>query len=117
MESRELKQHAPLLCNIFASGEGMKSDAISLFTRGRYWLELVKDAEAGIWKIKHWNLKSAWGQGDWSVVQPIHSSMSTRVAVGLAKRLSWLPWMTYRWSGLARREPGLDHGHVASSGK
>jgi hypothetical protein len=48
----------------------MKSDAVQYLylPGGRYWLELVKDAEQGIWKIKHWKLKSAWGQGDWSVV-------------------------------------------------
>lgn len=52
----------------YRTGEGLKPGSDSLLAGGIYWLELVKDASDGLWKIKHWILKSSWGQGDWNVI-------------------------------------------------
>ncbi|KAK4861714.1 hypothetical protein LT330_003749 [Penicillium expansum] len=51
----------------YREGEGMKPDSDFLLAGGFYAVELVKDAGDGLWKIKHWTLKTTWGQGDWGV--------------------------------------------------
>ncbi|OQD73224.1 hypothetical protein PENDEC_c016G02484 [Penicillium decumbens] len=55
------------LAQHYRGGEGMKPDAVPLLAGALYWMDLVKDAGDGLWKIKHWKLKSTWGQGDWGV--------------------------------------------------
>lgn len=51
----------------YRGGEGMNHGSNFLFAGGLYWVELVKDSRDGLWKIKHWTLKSTWGRGDWGV--------------------------------------------------
>lgn len=51
----------------YRGGEGMKPGADFLLAGGLYAVELVKDAGDGLWKIKHWTLKTTWAQGDWAV--------------------------------------------------
>lgn len=62
---------AELTCTALAQhyfhGEGLNPKAASLLAGSLYWVELVKVEEGGLWKIKHWKLKMAWAQGDWSV--------------------------------------------------
>ena len=55
------------LAQHFRPNEGMKADAVNLLAGALYWLELVKDSNDGLWKIKHWIMKSTWAQGDWGV--------------------------------------------------
>lgn len=55
------------LAQHYRGGEGMKSGAVPLLAGALYWLDLIKDAGDGLWKIKHLKLKSTWGQGDWGV--------------------------------------------------
>ena len=63
---------AQLTCSSMAQhypgGEGMKADSVHLLAGGFYYLDLVKDSADGLWKIKHWTVKSTWSQGDYSVV-------------------------------------------------
>lgn len=51
----------------YRGGEGMTPGSDFLLAGGLYAVELVKDAGDGLWKIKHWTLKTTWGQGDWAV--------------------------------------------------
>ncbi|KGO75581.1 hypothetical protein PITC_098640 [Penicillium italicum] len=55
------------LAQHYRDGEGMKPGSDFLLAGGLYTVELVKDAGDGLWKIKHWTLKTTWGQGDRSV--------------------------------------------------
>ncbi|CAI7584244.1 unnamed protein product [Penicillium palitans] len=52
----------------YRGGEGMKPGSDFLLGGGHYAVELVKDAGDGLWKIKHWTLKTTWGQGDWAYI-------------------------------------------------
>ncbi|EPX75397.1 uncharacterized protein SOCG_01145 [Schizosaccharomyces octosporus yFS286] len=52
----------------YRGGEGMNPSSDFLLAGGLYWVELVKDSGDGLWKIKHWTLKSTWGQGDWGIL-------------------------------------------------
>lgn len=55
------------LAQHYRTGEGMKPGTTPLLAGSFYWVDLIKDNEAGLWKIKHLKLKSIWGQGDWGV--------------------------------------------------
>lgn len=55
------------LAQHYRDGEGMEPGTVPLLVGSLYWLDLIKDHEDGLWKIKHWKLKSTWGQGDWGV--------------------------------------------------
>lgn len=55
------------LAQHYRGGEGMKPNATQLLAGSLYWLDMVKDAGDGLWKIKKLVLKSTWGQGDWAV--------------------------------------------------
>ncbi|WBW71001.1 SnoaL-like domain [Schizosaccharomyces osmophilus] len=52
----------------YRGGEGMNPGSDFLLAGGLYWVELVKDSGDGLWKMKHWTLKSTWGQGDWGIL-------------------------------------------------
>lgn len=55
------------LAQHFRPEEGMKAGAVPLLAGALYWLELIKDSSDGLWKIKHWTMKTTWAQGDWGV--------------------------------------------------
>ncbi|EED13338.1 conserved hypothetical protein [Talaromyces stipitatus ATCC 10500] len=55
------------LAQHYHGGEGMKAGAIPLLAGSFYWVDLVRDAGDGLWKVKKWKLKTSWGQGDWGV--------------------------------------------------
>ncbi|KAJ5280634.1 hypothetical protein N7478_006006 [Penicillium angulare] len=55
------------LAQHYRGGEGMKPGSEPLLAGSLYWVELVNDSADGLWKVKHWTLKSSWGQGDWTV--------------------------------------------------
>ena len=55
------------LAQHYRDGEGMEPGTVPILVGSLYWLDLIKDHEDGLWKIKHWKLKSTWGQGDWGV--------------------------------------------------
>ncbi|CAI7634725.1 unnamed protein product [Penicillium viridicatum] len=50
-----------------SKAQGMKPGSDFLLAGGLYAVELVKDAGDGLWKIKHWTLKTTWAQGYWVV--------------------------------------------------
>ena len=45
----------------------MKPGSDFLLAGGLYAVELERNAGDGLWKMKHWTLKTTWGQGDWGV--------------------------------------------------
>ncbi|KAJ5108263.1 hypothetical protein N7456_004938 [Penicillium angulare] len=55
------------LAQHYRGGEGMQPGSVPLLAGSLYWVELVHDSADGLWKVKHWTLKSNWGQGDWTV--------------------------------------------------
>lgn len=55
------------LAQHYRAGEGMKPGAAPLLAGSLYWIELVKDAGDGLWKFKHWKIKTTWGHGEWGV--------------------------------------------------
>lgn len=66
-ESRRAELTCSALAQHYNGGEGMKPGAVPLLAGSLYWLQLVKDQEDGLWKAKHWKVKSTWGQGNWGV--------------------------------------------------
>ena len=57
-----LAQHCP-------RGRGAEPNGPKYMTGGEYWLDLIKDREDGLWKIRKWVLDIIWRQGDSSVMQ------------------------------------------------
>ncbi|KXL51491.1 MAG: hypothetical protein FE78DRAFT_135696, partial [Acidomyces sp. 'richmondensis'] len=57
-----LAQHCP-------SGRGKEPDGPKYLVGGEYFIDLLKDEEDGMWKIKTWILEVIWRQGDRSVMQ------------------------------------------------
>jgi hypothetical protein len=50
----------------YRKGEGIQTDAKNLLSGSMYFLDLVKEGE--LWKIKKWDMKLTWLQGDASIV-------------------------------------------------
>ena len=48
--------------------QGTEAGATRLLTGSLYFLDLVKDDQDGLWKIKHWKLQLVWAEGDWGVM-------------------------------------------------
>ena len=59
---------ASALAQHYRHKEGIEVGATSLMTGSLYFLDLVKDDEGGLWKIKNWKLKLIWAEGDWSIM-------------------------------------------------
>ncbi|BCS04004.1 uncharacterized protein AKAW2_70882S [Aspergillus luchuensis] len=63
------------LAQHYAPGQGLRDNSRSLLVGSLYWYEFVKDESdgggggGGLWKIKHWRVKSVWSEGDWSILQ------------------------------------------------
>lgn len=55
-------QHCP-------PGKGRSPDGPKYLTGGEYWVDLVRDKESGLWKIKKWVVKTVWCRGSVSVMQ------------------------------------------------
>jgi hypothetical protein len=56
-----MAQHCP-------PGKGREVDAPKYLVGGEYFIDLVRDDEDGLWKIKKFVLKAIWTQGDASVM-------------------------------------------------
>lgn len=52
------------LAQHFNDGEGLKAGSDFKLNGGFYYMDLVKDSGDGLWKIKHWTLRSVWREGD-----------------------------------------------------
>ena len=48
--------------------QGTEAGATRLLTGSLYFLDLIKDDEDALWKIKHWKLQLVWSEGDWGVI-------------------------------------------------
>ncbi|EAW17020.1 nuclear transport factor 2 family protein [Aspergillus fischeri NRRL 181] len=57
------------LAQHYAPGQGLQDGSKSLLVGSLYWYEFIKDESDGLWKIKHWRIKSVWSEGDWSILQ------------------------------------------------
>jgi len=58
---------ATVLSQHFAGGKGMEPDQKNLLSGSLYRGELIRDLD-GLWKFMHLQIKSTWGQGDYSVI-------------------------------------------------
>lgn len=61
--------HAYALAQHCPSGRGKEPDGPKYLVGGEYFIDLLKDEEDGMWKIKTWILEVIWRQGDRSVMQ------------------------------------------------
>ena len=72
IDVKEGASTASLLANAVAhhyrTGEGVDSASQGLVSGGFYNVDLVKDSNDGSWKIKQFELKLVWTQGDRSVM-------------------------------------------------
>ncbi|CAD6586383.1 MAG: hypothetical protein ASARMPRED_002521 [Alectoria sarmentosa] len=59
---------ASALAQHYRRKQGTEAGATRLLTGSLYFLDLVKDGEDGLWKIKHWRLQLVWTEGDWGVM-------------------------------------------------
>lgn len=57
----------------YREGEGMVPDAKRLLAGSMYWVDVTKEANTGLWKMKKWSLKLIWVEGDLSIVMPSES--------------------------------------------
>ena len=62
LTATSMNQHAP-------RGRGNEPDGPKFLAGGRYWVDFVK--VNGEWKIKKWEMKIIWMQGDASVMQSV----------------------------------------------
>lgn len=56
------------LAQHYKPGEGMMPDTKRLLSGSMYWIDVVKDGESGLWKVKSWIMKIIWVEGDMSIV-------------------------------------------------
>ena len=59
---------ASALAQHYRHKQGTEPGATRFLTGGLYFLELVKDGQDGLWKIKHWKLQPVWTEGDRGVM-------------------------------------------------
>jgi len=64
LSAYSLAQHCPL-------GKGQEPEGPKYTGGTIYLIDLVKDENDGIWKIKKWAMNGIWGQGDKSVMEGI----------------------------------------------
>lgn len=67
-DSTTASMTASALAQHYRRKQGTEAGATRLLTGSLYFLELVKDGEDGLWKIKHWKLQLVWTEGDWGVM-------------------------------------------------
>ena len=58
------------LAQHFSVGKGQEPGSPQLLVAGEYAVDLVKDEDDGLWKIKKWISDVIWRQGDRSVMVP-----------------------------------------------
>lgn len=61
--------HAYALAQHCPKGKGVDLDGQKYLVASTYFVNLVKDKSDGLWKIKRWEMKTIWRQGDRSVMQ------------------------------------------------
>ncbi|ROV91537.1 hypothetical protein VMCG_09429 [Cytospora schulzeri] len=59
---------ATAMAQHYRGGQGADPAAPRYMSGVLYWLDLVKDEGDGLWKAKHWKLRSIWGEGDRGVM-------------------------------------------------
>ena len=52
----------------YRPGEGNKPDAPHLLAGSKYFIDVVKDASDGLWKVQNWRMNVIWRDGDNSVL-------------------------------------------------
>lgn len=60
---------ASVLSQHYRGGKGMETDQKSLMAGSVYYVDLVKDGEGELWRIKALQLSSDWVEGDWAVMK------------------------------------------------
>lgn len=58
------------LAQHYRTGEGLQPETDRLLSGSLYRVDIVKDGEDGLWKIKKWSMKLVWVEGDRSIVTP-----------------------------------------------
>lgn len=56
------------LAQHYKAGEGKVPDTKRLLSGSMYSVDVVKDKGTDLWKIKTWNMKIVWTEGDMSIV-------------------------------------------------
>ncbi|KAI0143429.1 hypothetical protein GGR57DRAFT_508132 [Xylariaceae sp. FL1272] len=56
------------LAQHYRSGTGREPGATSLLAGGPYFIQLVKDADGGLWRMKTFEMSPRWTQGDMTVL-------------------------------------------------
>ncbi|KAK9453080.1 hypothetical protein V1511DRAFT_489988 [Dipodascopsis uninucleata] len=59
---------ASALAQHYRQNQGTVPDSASFLAGSLYFIDCIKDDSDGLWKIKHWKLKFAWTQGDYSIM-------------------------------------------------
>lgn len=59
---------ASALAYHYRTGEGNVPNAPSLLSGSLYFVDVVRDADSGLWKVKNWKMKLVWTEGDWGVM-------------------------------------------------
>lgn len=67
---------ATTLAQHFRAGEGKMGRKVGFLGGSFYDLDVVFEAESGLWKIKRLDIKIVWSEGDVGVVMPSGSSPS-----------------------------------------
>lgn len=60
---------ADVLAQHYRAGTGRETGASRYLTGGLYLMDLIKDDTEGLWKIKHFKIKTVWAEGDRGVVR------------------------------------------------
>jgi hypothetical protein len=59
---------ASVLAQHYRHKQGLVAGAARLMAGSLYSLDVVKDEQEGLWKVKHWKLSSIWAEGDWGIL-------------------------------------------------
>ena len=58
------------LAQHYRAGEGMDPASQRLLAGASYFVDVVRDSGDKLWKIKKFQMKIIWVEGDWSVIYP-----------------------------------------------
>jgi hypothetical protein len=64
----EAKMSASGLAQHYRPGTGREAGATRYMTGSSYFIDLVKDDKDGLWKIKKFQMKATWSEGDRGVI-------------------------------------------------
>ncbi|KAH8705801.1 hypothetical protein BGW36DRAFT_368191 [Talaromyces proteolyticus] len=66
--AKEATATSHFIAQHFREGEGLDPTTKHLLTGGVYFVDFVKDDADGLWKVKKWDVRVSWLEGDAAIV-------------------------------------------------